>query len=74
MADDKMLSPHLDTIKVDESLRSSQSTNQLTRMKDKKKLELPSLEAHPFTNGFRREIDSAARRIHRLLANSGDNG
>ncbi len=68
---DKMLSPHLETIKVDDLLSPPQSTNQSIRMKDKKRMELLSLESHTLTNGFRREIDSAARRIHTLIAKSG---
>jgi Fanconi anemia group M protein len=68
---DKMLSPHLDTIKTDDSLPSSQPTNQLLRMKDKKRMELLSVESRTLTNGFRRETDSAARKIHTLLAKSG---
>ena len=54
---DKMLSPHLETIKVDDLLSPPQSTNQSIRMKDKKRMELLSLESHTLTNGFRREID-----------------
>jgi hypothetical protein len=68
---DKMLSPHLETIKVGDLLPPPQSTNQSIRMKDKKRMELLSLESHTLTNGFRREIDSAARRIHTLIAKSG---
>lgn len=68
---DKMLLPHLETMKVDDLLPSPQSTNQLIRMKDKKRMELLSLESHTLTNGFKREIDSAARRIHTLIAKSG---
>jgi Fanconi anemia group M protein len=65
---DKMLLPQLETIKVDDLLPS---TNQLIRMKDKKRMELLSLESHTLTDGFRKEIDSAARRIHTLIAKSG---
>jgi Fanconi anemia group M protein len=64
---DKILSPHLDDIKADDSIPSSQPT----RMKDKKRMELLSLESRTLTNGFRREIDSAARKIHTLIAKSG---
>jgi Fanconi anemia group M protein len=64
---DKMLSPHLDTIKADDSIPSLQPT----RMKDKKRVELLSLESRTLINGFRREIDSAARKIHTLIAKSG---
>ena len=46
----------------------------MTRMKDKKKIELLSLESHALTSQFRREIDSAARRIHVLIAKSGRQG
>ena len=34
-------------------------------------MELLSLESHSLTSGFRRGIDSAARRIHTLIAKSG---
>jgi len=68
---DKMLSPHLDTIKANDSLPSSQPTDQLLRMKYKKRMELLSVESRTLTNGFRREIDSAARKIHTLIAKSG---
>ena len=68
---DKMLSPHLESIKVDDLLTSPKSPNQLIRMKDRKRMELLSLESHTLTNGFRREIDSAARRIHASIAKSG---
>jgi hypothetical protein len=65
-----MLSPQVEIIKEDDSL-SPESTNQLIRKKDKKRMELLSLESHTLTDGFRREIDSAARRIHTLIAKSG---
>ncbi|MGC1932061.1 MAG: helicase-related protein, partial [Candidatus Nitrosopolaris sp.] len=68
---DKMLIPPVDIIKKDDSPPSPESTNQLIRKKDKKIMELLSLESHTLTNGFRREIDSAARRIHTLIAKSG---
>src|SRR6266516_4257794 len=68
---DKMLSPHLDTIKANDSLPSSQPTDQLLRMKYKKRMELLSVESRTLTNGFRREIDSAARKIDTLIAKSG---
>ena len=68
---DKMLSPPVDIIKKDDIPPSLESTNQLIRKKDKKRMELLSLESHTLTNGFRREIDSAARRIHTLIAKSG---
>jgi ERCC4-related helicase len=68
---DKMLLPPVDLIKEDDTPPSPESTNQLIRKKDKKRMELLSLESHTLTNGFRREIDSAARRIHTLIAKSG---
>ena len=37
-------------------------------------MELLSVESHTLTNEFRREIDSAARRIHTLIAKSGRQG
>jgi hypothetical protein len=74
---DKMLppSPNSDMMKVD-SLRSSSpgSENELIRMRDKKRVELLSFESQTFTKTFRREIDSAARRIHTLIAKSGRQG
>jgi len=68
---DKMLLPPVDLIKKDDSTPSLELMNQLIRRKDKKKMELLSLESHSLTSGFRREIDSAARRIHTLIAKSG---
>ena len=68
---DKMLSPPVDVIKKDDSTPSPESMNQLIRRKDKKRVELLSLESHSLTSGFRREIDSAARKIHILIAKSG---
>jgi Fanconi anemia group M protein len=68
---DKMLLPPVDIIKKDDSTPSPESTNQLIRRKDKKRMELISLESHSLTSGIRREIDSAARRIHTLIAKSG---
>ena len=68
---DKMLSPPVDVIKKDDSTPSPESMNQLIRSKDKKRMELLSLESQSLTSGFRREIDSAARKIHILLAKSG---
>jgi ERCC4-related helicase len=68
---DKMLIPPVDIIKKDDSFLLPESTNQLIRKKDRKRMELLSLESHTLTNGFRREIDSAARRIHTLIAKSG---
>jgi hypothetical protein len=40
-------------------------------MEDKKRMEFISVESRTLTNGFRREIDSAARKIHTLIAKSG---
>ena len=37
-------------------------------------MELLSVESHILTGEFRREIDSAARRIHTLIAKSGTQG
>jgi Fanconi anemia group M protein len=74
---DKMLppSPNSDMMKVD-TLRSSSpgSKNELIRMRDKKRVELLSFESQTLTNTFRREIDSAARRIHTSIAKSGRQG
>ena len=68
---DNMLLPPVDIIKKDDSTPSSESMNQLIRRKDKKRMELLSLESHSLTSGFRRETDSAARKIHTLIAKSG---
>ena len=62
-----------DVSKLAEPL-AQESTNALSRIKDKKKMELLSAESHTLTNQFRREIDSAARRIHTLVAKSGRQG
>ena len=62
-----------DVSKLAEPL-AQESTNALNRIKDKKKMELLSAESHTLTNQFRREIDSAARRIHTLVAKSGRQG
>jgi hypothetical protein len=42
--------------------------------KNKKKDELLSLESRTFDTGFRKAVDSAARRIHSLIAKSGRQG
>src|SRR5215467_5562688 len=71
---DKALSSQYDASKLAEALTSQESNNSLNRIKDKKKMELLSIESHTLTNEFRREIDSAARRIHTLIAKSGRQG
>jgi ERCC4-related helicase len=71
---DKALSSQYDVSKVAEALTSQESNNSLNRIKNKKKMELLSVESHTLTNEFRREIDSAARRIHTLIAKSGRRG
>ena len=71
---DKMLSSPLDIKKMNDSLQSAESMRQLIRMKDKKRMELLLLESDTLTSGFRRQIDSAARRIHTLVAKSGRQG
>src|SRR5262249_11749735 len=63
---DKILQPpssNSDVMKVDSF-----------RMRDKKRVELLSFESQTLTNTFRREIDSAARRIHTLIGKSGRQG
>ena len=57
--------------KKDDSLPSPESTNKVIRKTDKKRMESCSPESHTLTDGFRREIDSAARRIDTLIAKSG---
>lgn len=71
--DKMLLPPPVDVIKKDESTPSPDSMDQLIRSKDKKRMELLSIESHTLISRFRREIDSAARRIHILLAKSGRN-
>ena len=43
-------------------------------VRKQKRMELLSLESCTLTNGFRKEVDSAARRIHTLIAKSGRQG
>ncbi len=85
---DKVLSSPLDIIKDDDNLLPSLgSTNHSVRMRavdketekgDKEKNKeiggLLSLESRTFTNGFRKAVDSAARRIHTLIAKNGRQG
>jgi ERCC4-related helicase len=80
---DKMLSSTLDIMKDDDGLLPSPgSSNHSDRMravdkeneKNKKRDELFSLESRTFNNGFRKVVDSAARRIHTLIAKSGRQG
>ncbi|HXX98689.1 MAG TPA: helicase-related protein, partial [Candidatus Bathyarchaeia archaeon] len=68
---DKILIPPVDITQKDDSPPSIETRNQLIRKKDRHSMELLSLQSHTLTNGFRREIDSAARRIHTLIAKSG---
>lgn len=68
---DKILIPPVDITKKDDSPPSIETRNQLIRKKDMHRMELLSLQSHTLTNGFRREIDSAARRVHTLIAKSG---
>ena len=68
---DKILIPSVDITEKDDSPSSIETRNQLIRKRDRHRMELLSLQSHTLTNGFRREIDSAARRIHTLIAKSG---
>ncbi|MGC2425783.1 MAG: helicase-related protein [Nitrososphaeraceae archaeon] len=73
---DKIVSAPLDITKAD-LLPSPESTYQpiRTMVRKQKRRELLSLESGILTNGFRKEeIDSAARRIHALIARSGRQG
>ena len=79
----KMLSSPPDIIKDDDNLLPSPgSSNPSDRMravdketeKDKEIGGLLSRESRTFTNGFRKVVDSAARRIHTLIAKSGRRG
>ena len=45
--------------------------NQLIRIRIRREWNCSQLESQSLTSGFRREIDSAARKIHILLAKSG---
>jgi len=81
---DKMLLSPLDIIRDADGLLSSPgSSNHSDRIrtavdkeneKNKKRHELLSLESRTSTNGFRKAVDSAARRIHTLIAKSGRQG
>jgi len=68
---DKILIPPVDITKNNDSPISIETSNQLDRKKDRHRMELLSVQSHTLTNGIRREIDSAARKIHRLIAKSG---
>jgi len=78
----KMLSSPIDIIKDDDLPPSPGSSNYSAKMrtvgkkndKNKKKDELLSLESRTFDSGFRKAVDSAARRIHALIAKSGRQG
>ena len=81
---DKMLSSPLEIIKdADDLLPSPGSSNHSDRMraavdkeneKHKKRDGLLSHESRTFNNGFRKVVDTAARRIHTLIAKSGRQG
>ena len=47
---DKVLIPPVNIIKKDDSPPTPESTNQLIRKKDKKRMELLSLESHSLTS------------------------
>ncbi len=49
-------------------------TAKLARSKDRSKIDLLSIESYTLTNEFRKQVDSAARRIHQLAAKSGTQG
>jgi superfamily II DNA/RNA helicase len=68
---DKMLSPHVNVRKKDDSIPLQETINQLIRRKEKNRMELISIESHSFTSEYRRKIDSWARKIHILIAKSG---
>jgi ERCC4-related helicase len=68
---DKMLSPQVNVRKKDDSIPLQETINQLIRRKEKKRMELISIESHSFTSEYRRKIDSWARKIHILIAKSG---
>jgi ERCC4-related helicase len=68
---DKMLSPEVNVRKKDDSIPLQETINQLIRRKEKKRMELISIESHSFTSEYRRKIDSWARKIHILIAKSG---
>lgn len=46
----------------------------LARLKDKSKMDLLSIESYTLTNEFKKQVDSASRRIHQLVAKSGTQG
>jgi Fanconi anemia group M protein len=68
---DKMLLPQLNVIKKDDSIPPQERINQLINRKEKKRMELISIESHSLTGEYRRKIDSSARKIHTLIAKSG---
>ena len=73
---DKIASAPLDIMKAGDLLPSPESAYQPVRMmgRKQKRMELLSLESCTPTNGFRKEVVSAARRIHTLIAKSGRQG
>jgi ERCC4-related helicase len=68
---DKMLLPQVNLIKKDDSIPPQESMNQLIKRKEKKRMELISLESQSLTGEYRRKVDSSARKILRLIAKSG---
>ena len=72
---DKMLPMQHDTY-ADDPIQNLplELTSKLARMKDKSKLDLLTIESYKLTNEFKKQVDSAARRIHQLVAKSGTQG
>jgi Fanconi anemia group M protein len=49
-------------------------TAKLARLKDRNKMDAISIESYALTNEFKRQVDSAARKIHQLVAKTGTRG
>jgi Fanconi anemia group M protein len=72
---DKMVSSQCE-VSTDATIYNTpfELTAKLSRLKDKNKMDLLSIETYALTNEFKRQVDFAARKIHRLVAKSGTQG
>ena len=63
-------------ISVDDTIQTIpfELNAKLARLKDKSKTDLLSSESYTLTNEYKKQVDSASRRIHRLVAKSGTQG
>jgi hypothetical protein len=72
---DKALSSQHDISTDDMIQRVTFELNaKLARLKDKSKMDLLSTESYTLTNEFKKQVDSASRRIHQLVAKGGTQG